>query len=175
MMGWLREHFSPGHLVDDQLIDGEELEFDEAPDLVLFLASRLDFFAIIAISIFVVAKADSEAVTLVGQLGILGCILWLVVLLLQRYFTRYVITNLRILRLSGVLRRDYEWIAWNRVTDVSVHRSVVDRLFSTATIRIQSANEHSGFKAMTDIPNPDYFAAQIAELVNARRSQSGFR
>ena len=139
------------------------------PLQLLFLLSQIDLYVGMLSAFAVVVLAKQELVTKVGIAGILLLIGWLLIRLLQRYYTRYVITNFRIIRLSGVLRRDYEWIAWNRVTDVAVHRSVMDRIAQTATIRIQSANEQSGFKAMTDIPDPDAFAAQITELVNARR------
>ena len=79
------------------------------------------------------------------------------------------LTDHRALRVSGVLRRDYEWISWKKVTDVSVHRSLFDRWFGTATIQIQSANEMSKFKAMDDVPNPVSFAETIVDLVNGAR------
>ena len=55
------------------------------------------------------------------------------------------------------------------VTDVSIHRSVPDYMFKTATIEIHNANEASGFRAMTDVPRPLEPAETISRLVVARQ------
>ncbi len=59
-------------------------------------------------------------------------------------------------------------MAWSKVTDVSIHRSVPDHMFKTATIEIHNANEASGFRAMADVPRPLEFAETISRLVAAK-------
>ena len=68
--------------------------------------------------------------------------------------------------IDGVLTDRLEWMSWKKVTDVSVHRSLADRFNHTATIKVQSANEASGFKAMKGVRDPRDFAQTIADLVN---------
>lgn len=158
----------PDELVDEYLHDHETVLYDKAPQWQAWVWNQwFDLLvAIVVVLIMVVAHDDPLVLGLgfVGELALLGFIGWRY---LDHIYTRYVLTDYRVLRLSGVFRRDHEWISWKKVTDVSVHRSISDRWFGTATIRIQSANELSGFKAMTDVPDPLLFAQTIVDLVNA--------
>lgn len=157
----------PDHLIDQYLGEDEEVIFNQAPDLRAWLMLQWpDFVAVAVVLVIVLATWDLQVavVGFLGEMAILGSVLWR---LIDKAYTRYILTNTRAIRMSGVLRRDHEWISWNRITDVSVHRSVFDRWFGTATIRIQSANEASGFNAMVDVPNPVAFAETIVEYVNA--------
>jgi len=86
-----------------------------------------------------------------------------------RTHTRYVLTNYRAIRVSGWLRRNVEWLTWSKVTDVSVRRTIFDRLFGTATVKIMSANEQSGFKAMSDLSHPKVFVGWVTDLVSAKQ------
>ena len=157
----------PDHLVDQYLAADEEVLFNEAPDLRAWLWLQWpDFLAVIAVIVIMFASWNLTV-------ALLGLLVEVVLLgsigsrLMIKAYTRYVLTDSRAIRMSGVFRRDHEWIAWKKITDVSVHRSLADRWFGTATIRIQSANELSSFQAMVDVPNPIAFADTIVEHVNA--------
>ncbi|MFN8051849.1 MAG: PH domain-containing protein [Acidimicrobiales bacterium] len=156
----------PSELVKQALTDGEVVYFDEPPDVKWWLWSQwLDMVVACVVVVMMVASRDGRVIALglVGEVGILCSMAWRFA---THQYTRYVLTNHRALHLSGVIRHDYEWISWKKVTDVSVHRSLLDRWFGTATIRIQSANEMSGFKQMTDVPNPVEFARVIEQRVS---------
>lgn len=157
----------PGELVDEYLHDNERVIYDEAPQWQAWVWTQwFDLLVAVVVVLIMVMAQDAMVVAIgfVGEVALLGLVGWRY---LEHIYTRYVLTDYRALRLSGVLRRDHEWISWKKVTDVSVHRSISDRWFGTATIRIQSANEMSGFKAMTDVPQPLMFAQTIVDLVNA--------
>jgi len=159
----------PGELAETYLTDDELIYFDEAPDLRAWIWTQWLEIAVMVVVVGIMFAARDSNVTIVGLLGeiwILGLIGWR---LADQVYTRYVLTDQRALRVSGILRRDYEWISWKKVTDVSVHRSLFDRWFGTATIQIQSANEMSKFKAMDDVPNPVSFAETIVDLVHGAR------
>lgn len=157
----------PGELVDEYLHDNERVIYDEAPQWQAWVWTQwFDLLVVVVVVLIMVMSGDPLVLLLgfVGEVVLLGFVVWRY---LEHIYTRYVLTDYRVLRLSGVFRRDHEWISWKKVTDVSVHRSISDRWFGTATIRIQSANEMSGFKAMTDVPQPLLFAQTIVDLVNA--------
>lgn len=157
----------PGELVERYLNADETVIFDEAPDLRSWLWTQwLEVLVAVAVVVIMAVSRDAMVVALgfVMELSLLGVVGWRY---LAHLYTRYVLTDHRVLRVCGVLRREYEWISWKKVTDVSVHRTVTDRWLNTATIRIQSANEASGFKEMADVPNPEGFCEAIVELVNA--------
>lgn len=157
----------PAELAEQYVTEDELIHFDEAPDLRAWIWTQwIDLIVVVVVVIIMFSAQNSRvtAVGLVGEIWLLGSLAWRFA---DHAYTRYVLTDHRALRVSGVLRRDYEWITWGKVTDVSVHRSVVDRWFGTATIQIQSANEMSQFKEMADVPNPGAFAETIVDMVNS--------
>jgi uncharacterized membrane protein YdbT with pleckstrin-like domain len=159
-------HAAPSRLIEGYLAKEEQVVFDRAPDLRMWLFDQwIDVAGIVGCFVILVSSANSS-VGVAAFLGFVGLLVNLVAKLFQRAHTRYVLTNHRVIRASGVFRRDHEWIAWKKVTDVSVHQSSLDRLFGTARIRIRSANESSGFAEMKDVPRPMEFAETIAALVN---------
>ncbi len=143
--------------------------FDGAPDMKAWLFEQWLDYLIAAVCLVVVAMADNSTLQLTAFAGCVVVVASFVARVLNRAYTRYVLTDYRVIRACGVLRRDHEWIAWRKVTDVSVQRSMSDRLFGTATVQIHSANEASGFKEMTDVPRPVEFAEMIVELVNGHQ------
>lgn len=165
----------PSDLVARYLNEDEAVIFDEAPDLRSWVWTQwLELTVMVSLVVIIVVARDPMVTTLgfVMELALLAVIGWRY---LDHTYTRYVLTDHRALRVSGVFRRDYEWISWKKVTDVSVHRNLTDRWLGTATIRIQSANEKSGFKEMADVPNPSVFAEAILELVNSGNGPVGVR
>ncbi len=174
VLSWLRRLYGRLFVPPDQLAltyvtDDETIYFDEAPDLRAWVWTQwLDITVAIVVVVIMFAARDAR-VTLFGFLGELVLFLQLAWRLADQAYTRYVLTDQRALRVSGVLHRDYEWISWKKVTDISVHRSLWDRWFGTATIHIQSANEMSQFKEMADVPDPIFFAETIADLVKTAR------
>ena len=126
-------------------------------------------FLVLAVSFwFIVAAPDAFI-----RVGALAIILVVLIELACRatviWHTRYVLTTHRAMRLSGVLHLDCEWMTWSKVTDVHIERSIADRIFGTATIHVQSANEKSAFKSMYDVPDPRRFADVVTEMVNRRQ------
>lgn len=156
----------PPRLIDGYLAAGERVIFDEPPDLrAWFFLQWPEHLGIIA-TLVVMLNASSTRVLVAGAVVLVLLVASLAWQVVERAYTRYVLTDHRVLRMSGTLRRDHEWMSWKKITDVSVQRGVVDRMFGTATIRIQSANEASGFAAMRDVPHPDHFAEIVVRMVN---------
>jgi hypothetical protein len=102
-------------------------------------------------------------------------LLVLVVLAFQRMadrYTAYVITNARMIRMSGVLNNSVESIPWIRVTDVHFERSFVERLLGCATLNIESANETMGLRRMSGIADPFEFNRNLVDMVVAKQGPS---
>ncbi|MCC6225489.1 MAG: PH domain-containing protein [Microthrixaceae bacterium] len=163
----------PDSRVERALGDGETLYVNIPPDMRGWLIDQWLHIVAIAACVGVVAAADSGAVRLLGLVAVAGLTLTLVVEATKVSCTRYVITSHRAMRFSGVLRTDQEYLTWSKVTDVSVERSLADRLTGTATIRIHTASEKSSFKAMRDVGDPLAFAQWITRMVTSRQRRSG--
>jgi membrane protein YdbS with pleckstrin-like domain len=91
---------------------------------------------------------------------------------LQFWYTRYVLTDFRVMRSWGVFHRQMAWIPWSKVTDVTIDQSALGRVFGYATVKIESANEASGLKAMKDLREPHRFHRVIAEMVEAKQGKT---
>jgi uncharacterized membrane protein YdbT with pleckstrin-like domain len=78
--------------------------------------------------------------------------------------TRYVITNRRVLMRNGVMARSGRDVPLTRVNDVSFSRSVVERLFGSGTLIIESAGDR-GQVVLTDVPQVEAVQREIYRLV----------
>ena len=161
-------------ICDDQrivaaLVDDETCILASRPDRVAWVVDQLLLVAAIVVSAAVAVAAGSTALAIAAGLAVCGLGVYFVGAFWSMCVTRYVLTSRRVMRLSGVLRDDREYMTWSKVTDVSVERSLADRATATATIRIHSANETSSFKALSDVLCPVDFADAIARQVNERQ------
>src|SRR3954464_11172129 len=93
----------------------------------------------------------------------------LVVRRLQAWYTRYALTDFRLIRSWGVIKRQLAWMPWSKVTDIRLVQTLAGRILGYATVRIESANEASGFKAVTDLRVPHRFHRVVTEIVNAKQ------
>ena len=165
----LKSMLRPRRVVEAVLVPYEREKFEDAPSMRSFIVWQgFDFLAVILI-VWIMAVANNGLVSRLGLLMIVGVCVSLVVRAYIRSHTRYVLTNYRAIRVSGWLRRDVEWMTWSKVTDVSVRRSILDRMFGTATVKVMSANEMSSFKAMTDLSHPREFVGWVTDLVAAKQ------
>jgi uncharacterized membrane protein YdbT with pleckstrin-like domain len=89
---------------------------------------------------------------------------WTVRPLLFWLSTRYIVTNRRVLIRSGVLSRTGRDIPLTRVNDVSFHRTLVERMFGSGTLTIESAGER-GQIALKDVPQVEVVQRDIYRLV----------
>ncbi|HEX3897718.1 MAG TPA: PH domain-containing protein [Mycobacteriales bacterium] len=78
--------------------------------------------------------------------------------------TRYVITDRRVLMRHGVLSRNGRDVPLTRVNDVSFNRSVVERMFGSGTLVIESAGDR-GQVSLSDVPHVEEVQRDIYRLV----------
>ena len=97
---------------------------------------------------------------------------------LQAWYTRYVLTDLRVMRVHGVFNRHSEFIPWGKVTDISRTETFFQWLTHSATIRIESANERSALRAIDDVDDPAHFYEMLVQMVERKQGRiltSAFR
>lgn len=78
--------------------------------------------------------------------------------------TRYVVTDRRVLMRNGVLSRTGRDVPLTRVNDVSFKRSIVERMFGSGTLVIESAGER-GQVSLNDVPHVELVQRDIYRLV----------
>jgi uncharacterized membrane protein YdbT with pleckstrin-like domain len=84
-------------------------------------------------------------------------------------YTRYVLTNRRILMERGVLSRDSESIALDRIQNTIVHRPLGDRVLGAGDIEIESAGR-DGTERLVRIPSCERFYATMLHAISGAAS-----
>ncbi|WP_434742877.1 PH domain-containing protein [Micromonospora sp. SH-82] len=80
--------------------------------------------------------------------------------------THYLFTNERVLLQRGVLSRDRRDIPLGRINDHSMNQGVVDRLFGSGTLTVESAGER-GQSVLPDVPDVGHVQTKLYELIEA--------
>jgi uncharacterized membrane protein YdbT with pleckstrin-like domain len=97
---------------------------------------------------------------------------WLMYPVLVWRTTVYELTTRRMRLRDGILTRNGRDIPLSRVTDVSFRKGVLDRVFGSGTLVVESAGEH-GELALTAIPQVERVSAMLFQLVEDERRSSG--
>lgn len=152
----------PEQQVRDLLVADEQVYEFAYPDWRVTLLDQAPLGVAGLVVAMVVAAVIGPGLALAVVLGSAAVVGWRA---LDAWHTRYVLTDFRVLRTSGVLDRNVEFIPWSKVTDVSLRRSLWQRAVGASTIRIESANEASQFRAMTDVRSPNRFFRKLQQVM----------
>ena len=155
-----------GYLVPD-----ERVVLEETRSVRGFLVGQLVWIvlAVVVSAMLLSAFGDAAAGIVVLALGVLGAVIGYRAL--QAWFTRYVVTDLRVMRVHGILNRHAEFIPWGKVTDITRSETIFQWMARTATIRIESANERSGLRTIDDVDDPGYFYRVLVEMVDRKQGR----
>jgi hypothetical protein len=160
----------PTTIASAYLMPGERVVRQETRSVRGFLAAQVLWLGL-AVLIPIAGALFDPALFALGVIIGLGIVGLLAVRGVQAAFTRYLVTDMRVLRVSGVLNRSAEFIPWGKVTDITRTESLVQWLAHTATIRIESANERSGFRTIDDIDDPDAFYRVVVQLIDRKQGR----
>ena len=148
----------PMAVVRQNLGPTEHLKYVAKPALAAFVIKNLSW---IGISIGAGAVGVVLGTAVIG--GVVGMSFAIfsvcaaaITLIARRFrdsYTLYVFTDDRVVRLSGVFTRQAAAIPWSRVVDFSWSQKFAGRVFSYATLRLDSASEKAALKELSDIPN----------------------
>jgi membrane protein YdbS with pleckstrin-like domain len=148
---------------------------DEPATAAFLLEASNEILIIVVIALvtgFAVGNGGGSIAALLGLIVISVVATLLIVRRLQAWYTRYALTDFRLIRSWGVLKRQLAWIPWSKVTDVLLVQTLAGRILGYATVRIESANEASGFKAVTDLRDPHRFHRVVTEMVQAKQGKT---
>jgi uncharacterized membrane protein YdbT with pleckstrin-like domain len=153
---------TPEYIYRSYLVTGERLIHVDRPALNAFLLIEwkhvLVTLSLFLFSVWALTSGKGSIVVLIGFIAFDVSLVWLIAKRMQAFYTRYVITTFRVMRVSGILTRTNVWIPWVKITDLTFSQTLGGRLFGYATIRIESANEESGLKDRI-----------LVEMINAKQ------
>jgi membrane protein YdbS with pleckstrin-like domain len=113
--------------------------------------------------------ALGSAKTFVVVLGLAGAALTLTVRWLRWHYTTFTLTDRRVVVGTGVLSRQTESIALDRVQDTAVRQSLLARIFRAGDVEIESAGR-DGSEVLANIHDPQGFSNDLLNAVEAHRT-----
>jgi uncharacterized membrane protein YdbT with pleckstrin-like domain len=81
---------------------------------------------------------------------------------------KYLLTNQRIIIKRGFLRRRKSYIHYNKIEDIIVSQSLLDRIFSSGDMEIFSGHETTDI-ILEDVPNPLEVEDMINRLIDGEK------
>ena len=166
MLSVLRAHGAslwPGHDVTATLDDDEEIkDVVRQHRVVLVVPVLVGFLGLaIALSPGWPRVADAVGLVMVAWAG------WHAVL---HSVDRFVITNHRVFRVRGVLRRSRASMPIRRVLDITVHKPLMGLLFGYGHFVFESAAQEQGLREIRFVGDPDGRERTIQRLIHPRTS-----
>jgi len=107
-------------------------------------------------------------VLLVAAFVLLGNATWVA---LREHRDRFVITNMRVFRLHGVLSSNLATMPLHRILDIAVKKPLVGRVFGYGHFVFESAAQEQGLRDIRYVGNPDERDKAIQRVVQ----RSGLR
>jgi Bacterial PH domain len=86
---------------------------------------------------------------------------------MQWWATHIIVTDRRILEISGVVSRRVASMPLPQVTDTTYHRSIGGRLLGYGDLVVESPGRHPGLSHIGYVPRPDDFYRVVMSLMNA--------
>lgn len=166
----------PEEVIYEYLGEDEYVIHYDHPSLPAFLVNNMALVVLIPIvgpifvAFFTTQGLNWTTITIFLILDVIVAILAL--RRLSYRYTTYVISNLRLIRVAGILSRKVNSIPWTRMTGLGFEQSATGRVLGYATIRVESANEESGLDKFSDIADPAEFHMHLLNMVAAKSGQS---
>lgn len=100
----------------------------------------------------------------VAGIGVVAGFIWGFVPFLRWFTTRYILTNRRFVMRSGILSRAGRDIPLGRVNDVSFQHNLIQRIFGTGTLVVESGGER-GQLVLKNIPKVEFVQSELYRLI----------
>ncbi|HEY6697020.1 MAG TPA: PH domain-containing protein [Acidimicrobiales bacterium] len=162
----------PDEIIGEYLGTDERMIYNDHPSFRAFVVEHIILLLVlfVAAGFFVGVVLNGSLTAVLITFLLLAVVLLVLVLqrLSQRY-TSYVITNVRIMRVTGIVTRRVHSIPWMRVTDLTFDQSWLGRMLNYATLTIESANEDSGLHDLAGVSKPMDFNKYLVDMVVAKQ------
>jgi hypothetical protein len=151
-MGWFRHTFDPNirkHLLRDE----GEVVVDEVPHhWVVYVVPMLEACVGAGLFyVFLLSPVDIAWLPLVLCFGVLAHAGWRA---LNEHMDRFVVTNMRVFRVRGVLSQRLATMPLGRILDITVEKPVVGRLLDYGHFVFESAAQEQGLRDIRFVGRP---------------------
>ena len=151
-MGWFRSTFDPKigkHLLRDE----GEVVVDEVPHhWVVYILPTLEAGVGVALLyLFLLSPVDVAWLPLTLGLLVVAHAAWRA---LNEHMDRFVITNMRVFRVHGVLSQQLATMPLGRILDITVEKPVTGRLLDYGHFVFESAAQEQGLREIRFVGRP---------------------
>ncbi|QSB14068.1 PH domain-containing protein [Natronosporangium hydrolyticum] len=99
-------------------------------------------------------------VMIVLWLGVMGYVAWRVA---DWHFDRFILTNKRVMKVSGIITRNVAMMPLLRVTDMKYEQTPLGRVLNYGTFVIESAGQDQALREVPHLPNPNELYLRVVE------------
>jgi uncharacterized membrane protein YdbT with pleckstrin-like domain len=151
--------------------EGEETFYDGHPSwrsIVSFYFRGLLIALVVGVIVGIVTRVagSSVNVALVVAAVLVVMVVDVVLGLIMRIATRYKITSQRLTIHLGILRRDMHETRIERVQNVNVQQTMMDRLLRVGTVTFDTAGEAGYDFAFRGVSNPDHIVRVVDKAIH---------
>jgi membrane protein YdbS with pleckstrin-like domain len=129
-----------------------------------------DQFAVGAVATFLFgwlwgyfAKHHQGALTTAVIIAWVIVMVWVSWRVADWYFDRFILTNKRIMAVSGMITRNVGMMPLLRVTDMKYEQSPMGRIFNYGNFVLESAGQDQALREVRHLPNPNELYLRIVE------------
>lgn len=170
MAGWLRRTFADPKIGRHLLRDEGEVIVDEVlHHWVVYLRPGIE--AVVAAGLLVLGLFAPVDVAWVPWLVAAGLALHAGWRALDWYVDRFVVTNMRVFRVRGVLSQSLATMPLGRILDITVEKPLVGRMLGFGHFVFESAAQEQGLRDIRFVGRPDQRDLSIQRVVQ----RSGLR
>jgi uncharacterized membrane protein YdbT with pleckstrin-like domain len=96
----------------------------------------------------------------IAWIAVMAWVFWHVV---EWYYDRFVLTNKRLMLITGIISRDVGMMPLARVTDMKYTQTPLGRVLGYGTFEIESAGQDQALRKVENLPNPTDLYLQVVE------------
>jgi hypothetical protein len=109
--------------------------------------------------------SDTQFFAVIGVLLLLGSVGWFGVAFWEWSTEEFVITDRRVLLISGLITRRVAIMPLSKVTDLTYERSLAGRLLGYGVFVVESAGQHQALSRIDFMPRPDRLYHDVSTLL----------
>ena len=151
-MGWLGRTVDPRvgrHLLREE---GEVVVDEVLHHWVVYIVPGLWALAgALLFALFLFTRVDAAWLPLLGAFGLWGYAAWKA---LKAHMDRFVITNMRVFRVRGVITQRLATMPLGRILDITVEKPLVGRVLNYGHFVFESAAQEQGLRDIRFVARP---------------------
>jgi membrane protein YdbS with pleckstrin-like domain len=109
------------------------------------------------------AKHNQDSMVTVAILAYAAVLGWIAWQVTDWWFDRFILTNKRVMVVSGVVTRNVAMMPLLRVTDMKYVQSPLGRILNYGNFELESAGQEQALRNIKNLPNPNELYLRIVE------------